>query len=414
MDARDVNILVVDREEDLRYALAFRLRSVGYRVYEASDDKTARTQFERHLIHLVVLDAFTAEQEALALAEHFRSAQPETQILILVPFDAVPTRERAAEIGIAEVMVKPVSARQLMTTIAGALRKRFPEGAFPGQPAILIVDDEEDVRFMLAFRLRYAGYSVAEAKDGAQALSMIHQTKYDVVILDVMMPRMDGFEVLRRLQTVDEHPAVIFLTAVTQLEDRVRGLELGAVDYVAKPFDLEEVVARVGVALREKTRLEGANAASLEDPLTLLGNRRAFTHALEKEISRAIRFERRAALIAIDADGLKRINDAAGHEAGDRYLRAISAAIRATCRRVDSAFRVGGDEFAVVLTESDRAAAERFCSRFAEALAERPLAEGISVSASCGIAVFPEDGRCQATLIEAADRMLYASKRKRV
>ncbi|MBI2567375.1 MAG: diguanylate cyclase [Candidatus Schekmanbacteria bacterium] len=281
------------------------------------------------------------------------------------------------------------------------------------RPRILIVDDDEDLRLLLSMRLTCEAMEVTTAADGQEAMESLSRETFDVVVADIMMPRMNGFELLYRLQEWDDRPAVIFLSAMTQVSDRIRGLELGAVDYVIKPFDAPELVARIRAALREKERLDRVRSAAYEDNLTRLGNRRSYQRTIEREIARSVRYGRPFAVTMIDADGLKSVNDALGHAAGDQLLTLIAGTMRATARAADHLFRLGGDEFAVLMPESDGDAAVSFIRRFYAALAQECLEDRLVPSASAGYAVFPEDAGTQAQLERLADEALYREKARR-
>jgi two-component system, cell cycle response regulator len=278
---------------------------------------------------------------------------------------------------------------------------------------ILVVDDEADIRTMVALRLRAVGYAVLEAEDGAEAIAIVERNPIDLILLDVTMPKKDGYEVLEILRRLPEMPAVIFCSARADSDSRVRALYGGAQDFLTKPFDTEEMLARIATAIRMRRRLEEARSDALTDPLTSLGNRRDFNAALEEEIARSRRYSRPLALASLDADHLKSVNDAFGHASGDELLKAIARAIRKETRRSDRAFRVGGDEFAVLLAEANRALSEQYCARLRQALRQERFTAGsrtLIPSASMGLAVFPEDAADGSSLVDAADRALYQSK----
>jgi diguanylate cyclase (GGDEF)-like protein len=275
---------------------------------------------------------------------------------------------------------------------------------------ILVVDDEPDLREVVTTRLRSAGWSVDEAASGPEALAAIDGCPYDVVVLDVMMPGMTGLEVLSQIAHDENAPSIIVLSAKSDIDTRVQSLELGAIDYLAKPFASAELVARIATALRARARLKRAISVSLEDPLTGLGNRRAFDMLLQQEVARARRYARPVSVIMADADGLKRVNDSRGHGIGDKLLCAVAEAIRRTLRISDHAARIGGDEFAMILPETNRDAAEIVVRRLEHALKHAPYHDIDLPRASMGIASFPEDANDVDALLRVADERLYAVK----
>lgn len=284
----------------------------------------------------------------------------------------------------------------------------------PSASSILVVDDESDVREVVCLRLRQEGYLVHEADGGATALTQLRDNQYDVVVLDVMMPHVSGIEVLERMSTVaGVTPSVIVLSARDDLDTRINSLNLGAVDYVAKPFEAAELVARIRVALRQRRAVQEAISVSLEDSLTGLGNRRAYEQVITAEVSRALRHKRPLALVMVDADDLKGVNDTHGHAAGDKIIIAIAESIRTTLRISDHAARIGGDEFALVLPETNREAAHIVVTRLVESLAAHEPIAGAVPRASMGVAAVPSDAETAEDLKRIADAALYEMKRGR-
>jgi diguanylate cyclase (GGDEF)-like protein len=249
-----------------------------------------------------------------------------------------------------------------------------------------------------------------------------------------MMPRMSGYDVARALQDkpVAANIPVIFVTAKSEMEDRVQGLEF-AVDYVCKPFAAPELLARVRAALRmrnlqEKLRIanEELTRLAVTDPLTNLCNRRHFDQQLEDDLRRAARFGHPLALISFDLDHFKEINDRYGHAQGDVVLQSFSELLRHSSRRIDTIARVGGEEFAAVLPATDLEGAQAFAEkvRMATANAEIPCRsrEGepekplkVQVSAG-GVVAHPEpqdEAHIEALagrVARASDRLLYEAK----
>lgn len=283
-----------------------------------------------------------------------------------------------------------------------------------GRGRVLVVDDDADLRNVVATRLCGAGYEVFQAESGEEAVERITRGGLEAVLLDIRMPGMSGFDVMKILQGNEDPPAVIFLTALGAREPRLRAFAGGAQDYLVKPFDPEELLARVSTAVGIRRKLASAQEESLRDGLTDLGNRRAFDRAFPEEVARARRYRHPLSLLLADADGLKAVNDTAGHMAGDDFLRAVARAIQATGRETDRSFRIGGDEFGVLLPETGPEMARHFHARLRRALSEeRYTASGERriPSASAGLAVFPDDAETEADLMAAADRDLYRAKR---
>lgn len=218
---------------------------------------------------------------------------------------------------------------------------------------VLVVDDTADLREIITLALEKKGYQVIDASGGAEALQRLEEKPIDIVLLDIMMPKMDGFEVCRRMR---ENPAfsnvyVIFLSAKDRYEDRVKGLQAGGNDYLVKPFYFPELMARIKVG--ETTLLKRRELAlqASRDSLTALFNRRAFSERLVEEFERSKRYGRPMSVLMIDIDDFKKVNDSYGHDIGDTVLKKIAGVLRARTRKNDTACRFGGEEFVVLLPE---------------------------------------------------------------
>jgi diguanylate cyclase (GGDEF)-like protein len=311
-----------------------------------------------------------------------------------------------------------------------------PGGDVPGPAAgshVLIVDDSPTVRAALRAVLDAmpAVAEVSEAVDGLDALSRLAQRPAHLVISDVTMPRLDGFKLLAAIR---DNPRfrdtmVIMLSSHGESVDKVRGLTIGANDYVTKPFERGELQARVTVMLKmhelqeqlqlKNAALERANRelerlASI-DALTGLANRRVFFERLEVELCRARRLGNPLAFLMLDIDHFKAFNDRHGHQGGDQALRAVAAALRRGTRTYDLAGRYGGEEFAAYLPQTAAADALAIAERLrgaVEALAVE-VAPGVAAGAtvSIGIACWPDvPAEGLEHLVAAADRALYLSK----
>jgi diguanylate cyclase (GGDEF)-like protein len=290
---------------------------------------------------------------------------------------------------------------------------------------VLVVDDTTLVRKVIVARLRGAGYRVAEATDGQEALELFRKEASAVVITDLNMPRLDGLGLLAALRQHQLAPEVILLTAsrAGDAEAAVQALRLGAHDYIAKdPCAGDDVVLAVQRAT-EKWRLREENARlvddlrrlALTDSLTNVGNRRAFDEALRVEIARARRYQGDLALVIVDLDHFKRVNDTLGHRAGDDVLAAFAARLGSIVRASDRVFRYGGEEFAVLLAEAGSQAGFDAARRLVRGIAQRPLAANgrqVAVTCSAGVAgLRASDGSDGGELVARSDAALFVAKR---
>jgi diguanylate cyclase (GGDEF)-like protein len=298
-------------------------------------------------------------------------------------------------------------------------------GTIPATQHVLVADDSAAIRRMVSHCLRHAGYRVTEAGDGSEALERFEAEPSAVVITDISMPGMGGLDLLARLRDHDPAPEVILLTG-THAEDAqvaVEALRLGAHDYIKKdPRSLEAVVLAAARAL-DKFRLRQKNALlvdelrrqSLTDSLTGVGNRRAFDEALPRGVARARRSQLGLALVMLDLDRFKLINDTFGHRVGDEVLSSFAARLKSVVRLSDSLFRFGGEEFALLLPEQNQAAAAAAGARLVEVTAASPFEVGphrITVTCSAGVAELTSGDPDSGTdLVARADGALYAAKR---
>src|SRR5215204_1058205 len=222
---------------------------------------------------------------------------------------------------------------------------------------ILVVDDNPDKLSLLEAALCLAGYRVTTATDGDEALAAIESYQPDLVITDVMMPRMNGYELAQRIRAnpVTKFIPVIMQTAASRrVEDLRRANEAGALGYITDPTDLDLLLARTRTLLEFKAYLDVCEEAAFTDHLTGLANRRRFERQLEREVARMERYSHPFSLLMIDIDNFKNLNDSFGHDAGDEAIRRISKVLREGTRGIDLASRIGGEEFAVLLVETSK------------------------------------------------------------
>ena len=280
--------------------------------------------------------------------------------------------------------------------------------------SILIVDDNTDKLNLLETALTTAGYSVRTAFDGVDALTLIESYQPDLVITDVMMPRMDGYELAQRLRSDPRTKfiPVIMQTAASQKKgDTRRASEAGALGYITDPTDLDLLLARTRTLLEFKSYLDACEEQAFTDYLTGLANRRRFERQLEREVNRTLRYGHGFTLLMIDIDNFKRLNDTFGHNAGDLAIRAIGKVLQEGTRGIDLAARIGGEEFAVILVETDQPGGEEVAERLRAAVSSMALPFGARVTASFGVAECPSCAQTSADILAAADEALYEAKR---
>ncbi|HHP7229232.1 MAG TPA: diguanylate cyclase domain-containing protein [Xenococcaceae cyanobacterium] len=314
---------------------------------------------------------------------------------------------------------------------------------------ILLVDDNQDILELLDLLLSEKGYATEIAQEGTRAISLAQQNSPDLILLDLMMPKLNGYQVcstLKNNHTTQEIP-IIVISALEQVDDKVQALKMGAVDYITKPFCLEEVVARVErqMAIRQlqkkvkkqnelllkeierrqqveaklrETNLK-LNKLATSDGLTGIANRRYFEQYLQQEWQRLTREQAPLSLIILDIDYFKQYNDTYGHQAGDNCLQQVAQAICSAAKRpADLVARYGGEEFAVILPRTDLEGATYIARKIQTAIRYLQIKHENStvnnyVTVSQGVTTtVPTLDNIYQSLICVADIALYDAKKK--
>ncbi len=272
---------------------------------------------------------------------------------------------------------------------------------------VLIVDDQPELRHVLQICLRAAGLEILEAANGTKALDRVKEHAPEIIILDVMLPDMNGIEVCSRIRTETNasNAYIIMLSAKTDTSHRVAGLENGADAYLTKPFQPDEIMAQLRVGLRAVEN----RRSYLQDPLTGIFGRRAFDAMLEQTIARCHRHDEALSMVMIDIDRFKTINDTFGHHAGDEVLKGIAALLKTEARESDLYFRWGGEEFVWLLSDTDENGALVAAERFRSKIKNHTFPDAGAVTVSLGISTLNpnEDGM---SLCKRADEALYEAK----
>ncbi len=288
--------------------------------------------------------------------------------------------------------------------------------------SILIVDDLETNVLLLEHMLGEAGYRCVSSTMDPRAVCALHRdNRYDLILLDLQMPGMDGFQVMEGLKEIeaDGYLPVLAITAQTSL--KLRALAAGAKDFIAKPFDLLETRTRIHnmleVRLLYKQLQQYSHALesmAMHDALTGLPNRRLLMDRLASAIAHAHRNKSAMAVMYLDLDGFKEVNDSLGHEAGDMLLKMVADRLVAAVRQEDTVARMGGDEFVIGLWEtSDADGVANLASKVIQAVSQpyRIHDRDVSITASVGVGIYPLHGEEVETLMKAADLAMFEAKR---
>lgn len=463
-------VLIADGDEANARSLAEMIKKENFNILTAFDGYEALKIAENYLPDIILLDAGIPVINSYQVIKKLKSTAGTAviPIILITVLDDSENRKKGLEAGAEEILNRPVNDVELLTRVQSMLKlKRYQDALTTRQksevnffadrqakqakviedeadPAniassvieleesrsskpirlLLVEDDPKDIKLMRAY-LREPEYRLTIVSRGDEALTIANQRPLDLIILDVMLPDMNGFEICRRLKAGENtrHTPVIFTTSLCDVENRVHGVEAEGDGYLVKPVERRELWAKIQVLVKKKKQWDDIRSiyettvrSAIGDALTGLYNYAYFKHFLDFELKRSFRQNYKVALMMIDIDDFKIYNDTLGHLAGDLVLRELGRIVKTYIREVDLAARYGGEEFAVILpyTENEQnnaAVAERIQSAIT-AVKLPTGTENISrVTVSIGIAYCPYDAATADDLIEKADIMLYRAKR---
>ncbi len=445
-----VRILIVDDDPKNVKLMCGLLAQDDYELVTASNGSEALKLVEENPPDLILLDVMMPGMNGYEVTRRLKEGS-ETRvipIILITALDSPEDRAKGLEAGAEEFLTKPVNPVEIEARIQSMLKlKRYkdqlairsrsedrirterPLEALPEETGnlqrILIVEDDTKDLKLLQSHLVSPHYQIDVVRNGPDAMAAINRQSFDLILLDILLPGIGGFEICRRIKQMEEarDTQVVLITCLSDIENKIRGVELGADDYLIKPIDPRELQARVKVLLKKKsyldslhTHYEKALNSALLDGLTELYNHAYFKRFLELEIKRSQRQGHQTSLLMIDIDDFKQVNDRLGHLAGDEILRKVSGLIKASIREIDVAARYGGEEFAVVLPYGDAEAVRTVGERIRALIEDQSIAvpgsdEAPRVTVSVGGAIYPTDADTAGSLIETADQMLYTAKR---
>jgi diguanylate cyclase (GGDEF)-like protein len=288
-------------------------------------------------------------------------------------------------------------------------------------PEILVVDDDPMVLEIVVESIRAAGYDADSCRDGEDAIRMTAANEYDVILTDMKLPGLDGLSLIKSLKAGKSDADVIVITGYGSIENAVECMRSGALDYLIKPFTVDQIQVAVRKALehrelkRRALERELYKELSYLDPLTGIHNRRHFDESLESEVRKASRHKGSLVLLMIDLDDFKLYNDNLGHQKGDEALRTIALLFKTTCRIYDIVTRYGGEEFAIIFPGASAENALELAERVRQEVMDTPfegehLLPGGRLTVSIGAACFPGDAHGAEELLRCADQALYEAK----
>ncbi len=297
-----------------------------------------------------------------------------------------------------------------------------PSMEMKGSVRILVVDDEEVIRYLLTDLFSLMGCMVSVAENGQDAINQIENESFDIVITDLLMPDVNGMELLKYVLKINPDTCVIVMTGYSTVESAVSAMKSGAYDYVCKPFNLDEMKIIVEKAverqrlLRESRMTEFYKQLSITDGLTKIYNHWYFHEFLDREIERGKRNSSTFSLLFADIDDFKQYNDVNGHLAGDEVLRELAEVFLYTTRKTDFVARYGGEEFAIILPDTAIGYGLHVANNILQAIQSKKWAYASAlpyrtVTISVGVAAYPDDAIQKRDLIKKADDAMYHAKK---
>jgi two-component system cell cycle response regulator len=299
-------------------------------------------------------------------------------------------------------------------TAANQQTVSFLSGESDRPMRVLAAEDNPVFQSMLRSMLNRWGYTPMMARDGNEAWRILESAEAPrLAVLDWMMPGIDGVEICRRLRSLNREPYIyiLLLTARTESEDLIEGMDAGADDYLTKPFNAHELRVRIRAGRRILDLQDALREQATHDGLTGLLNRNSILEKLDEEVSRAGRANSPVSVLMADLDRFKSINDTYGHLAGDAVLREAARRMKATARAYDAVGRYGGEEFLIVLPGCGTADAWRHAERLRDAIADEPFQlEDRDLQVTCSFGLASTDSTAPAQLVKRADEALYQAK----
>jgi len=290
---------------------------------------------------------------------------------------------------------------------------------YPGEENTVLIVDDDKLMVSALSQILSTKYTVYVARDGFDALDVAKELLPDIILLDIIMPGMNGYEVITSLKKdqATRNIPVIFVSGLDEIADEVKGLRLGAADYMNKPFTSEMVRLRVGNQIKILNQMRIIEHLSITDPLTGVANRRKFNSTLDAEWKRASKLGLPLGLMLIDVDFFKKCNDTYGHLKGDEVLKSVAGIVKGRAKRTsDFVARWGGEEFAVVLPETDIGGATSLAEDIREAVKSFDFSDilgedaGITISAGVASIIPIRDGSIS-KFVNTVDEALYHAKR---
>lgn len=443
-------LIVDDDPMDVKLLNAI-LSEEGFHTDIAYDGAEAIEKAHKCSPDMILLDIMMPGINGYEVTQILKN-DPETSnipIILVTALDSEEDKIRGMEVGANEFLNKPINKTELIARVRSLLKlKVYQEqlasrmrsvqeilkptnqaAPVPGEQfsaTVLLVEDSQKDLELFKLYLENQPYRLTTALTGEEAIELCQEEEVDLILLDLLLPGLDGYDVCRRLKENDRtrNIQILMVSSQNELESKLRGIDLGADEFLIKPVNREEVIVRIRALVKKKrymdqlvNRLESALSASITDKLTELYNHAYLKHFMKLEIKRCDRQHQPMAFIMIDIDNFKDYNDTYGHPAGDILLKQFGRMIKRSIRDIDLASRYGGEEFGIVLPYTNRdnalVTAERILNAFRNcSLSEGPTRLCNRRTASMGIACYPDDGATVAEVIQRANEALYIAKKQ--
>jgi|GEM_PF-69355 len=444
-------ILIVDDDPLNVKLLKAKLTSNIFVTIEAYSGQECLDIVNRELPDIILLDLMMPGIDGFEVTRILKSSE-KTKLIPIIHITALDSHEdkaKALEVGADEFLNKPINTKELMIRIRSLLRLRnYQQQLYTRKQSemhfitdefndheicnnmprctVLVADpNQKDVEF-LKDTLRPYCNELLVTHSGKDAVSLAESRSIDIVFLEIPLSDLNGHEVCKQLKKMDKtrNIQVITITSQADLETKVKSLEYGTDDYLVKPVNRLELQARIKSSIKKKAYLdilvskyEAAFNTSITDHLTGLYNNAFFQHYINLELRRCVEQKNHLALMMIDIDNFKQINDKYGHQTGDAVLKTIADSIRANVREIDVCARYGGEEFVVVLPYADQCNGTGIAERIRKAIEGKQYGDGVPggigpITVSIGISVCPSDTEKVNELIHVADMAMYEAKHR--
>lgn len=444
------NILIVDDELLNLKLISGILSSEPYNLTTVTSGREALIKIEELPPDIILLDIMMPEMDGFAITRQLKN-DPETKnipIILLTSLTDYQDNIKGLEAGADEFLNKPVQAEELLTRIQSLLRmkeyhdrlscKVSSEESFTQtldllnakdqfqQGIVLLVEDDPKYQHLLKSHLAEQPYQLLSAKTGREALALLEREPIDCVLIDILLPDMDGFTICKKINENEayRHIQTVGITSMKDLGMKIKGIEAGFDDYLIKPVNFTELKVRIKALLKKKTYLDQLQnkyhavfQQAISDSLTGLYNNAYCKHFLQLDLQKAKRQGYPISLIMADLDNFKQVNDEYGHITGDLVLKEVATILTQSIRLTDVAARYGGDEFALILpyTDPDNAIilAERILTSVdSHAFTANDTNLDIKTTISLGITTYPGHANSMIELFEQADQALYKAKQQ--